>query len=89
MVPLVLSAMTPSPGTGICRCAHMIKPCGDHGLGPELAPSPILCAPCHPKQDGTCRFQPKKAIAFVKDVANITIVSTAPSLRSPKASTCH
>lgn len=31
-------------------------------------------------QDGKCKFQPEKAIAFVKDVANITLVSTALSV---------
>lgn len=38
----------------------------------------LTCAPCpfHPEQDGKCKFQPEKAIAFVKDVANITLVST-------------
>jgi len=42
-------------------------------VGSDTAPS--LCA-----QNGTCKFQPDKAIAFVKDVINITQVSPCPAL---------
>lgn len=49
---------------------------GEATSQPGAEPPHPCSAFCCPEQDGTCKFQPKQAVAFVKDVANITIVST-------------
>lgn len=50
------------PGRRVCVCSGGCR----GGSGTDRFPS---------VQNGTCKFQPDKAIAFVKDVINITQVS--------------
>lgn len=51
------------------QCGSAVTPWGQSGSGAGSNTSSFLSV-----QNGTCRFQPEKAIAFVKDVINITQV---------------
>lgn len=70
--------MTPSPALAQGSAAPSVFSAyvGEAMPQPGAEPPQPCSALCRPEQDGTCKFQPKQAVAFVKDVANITIVST-------------